>query len=255
MIVIRKSAERSYVDVKDQKTWMTFDSKNAADPQKNHFGILNVLNEEVISPGGGFILRAEKDMVVVTYVREGVIIYKAPLEETDTISAKEFHHARVLNNASQYAFNTSESQDAHVFQCGFELDACVDNCGPELPKTIGSKKLFTHAERQGVLRLIASADGKDSSLALGEDIQIYSTYLHDGNHIIHELSHGRSSWLHVVKGKILLTGLHLETGDGVGLTDERAVSFTAKRPSEVLLFDLCQTKNEVKDVPAALKRQ
>lgn len=243
-MIIRKSEERRYLDVKDQKTWMTFDPQNMVDLHQNHFGVLKILNEEILSPGGGFILRAERDMIVVTYVRDGVIIYKAPLEEPDTIGTKEFQNARVLNNSSQYAFNTSESEDAHVFQCGFEMDDCVDNCLPEPLKPNATKKLFTHAERQGVLRLIASADGKDASLILGQDLQIYSTYLQNGNHIIHELSQGRSAWLHVVKGKILMNGLHLQTGDGIGLSEEKAVSFTAKSPAEILLFDLCESKEQ-----------
>jgi len=246
-MTIRKSEERLYLDVKDQKTWMTFDPKNTVDPHQNHFGVLKILNEEILLPGGGFVLRAEKDMIVVTYVRDGVIIYKAPLEEPDTIGTKEFQNARVLNNSSQYAFNTSESEEAHVFQCGFELDDCADNCGPETPKPKSAKKIFTHAERQGVLRLIASKDGKNASLALEQDLQIYSTYLHDGNHMIHELNQGRSAWLHVVKGKILLNGIHLQTGDGIGLTEEKAVSFTAKSPAEILLFDLCESKGQAKD--------
>jgi redox-sensitive bicupin YhaK (pirin superfamily) len=248
MIIVRKSKERRYVDEKDQKTWMTFDPKNNTDPHQSHFGVLNVLNEEILSPGGGFVLHAEKDMIVVTYVRDGGIVYKAPLEQPGTIESKEFQHARVLNSSKQYAFNTSESEDAHVFQCGIELGGCAEPpCAPPSTKPNTSKKLFTHAERQGVLRLIASEDGKDSSLALEQDVQIYSTYVDSGNHISHALVKKRSAWLHVVNGRISLNGLDLSTGDGAGLTDETNVSFLAERPSEILLFDLCESKDELKE--------
>jgi quercetin 2,3-dioxygenase len=247
MITVKKSEDRNYVDLKDQKTWKTFDHENNSDPLKKNFGVLNILNEEVLSPGGGFILKTEKDMVVVTYVREGVIIYKTPFEEPNTIETKEFKLDNAAKDAKQYAFNTSETEEAHVFQCGFDLNACEDSCDDGKPKSKGIKKLFTHAERAGVLKMIASSDGRESSLPIQQDVEIYSTFMRDGNHIIHELKPRRSAWLQVVKGKITLNDFHLQTGDGIGLVEERGVSFTANSPAEILLFDLCESKEEVKE--------
>jgi hypothetical protein len=247
MITVKKSEDRNYVDLKDQKTWKTFDQENKTDPLKKKFGVLNILNEEILSPGGGFILKTEKDMVVVTYVREGVIIYKTPFEEPKTIETKEFEGNNAGKDDKQYAFNTSETQEAHVFQCGFDLNACEDSCGDGTNKPKSVKKLFTHAERAGVLKMIASSDGREATLPIQQDVEIYSSFMRNGNHIIHELKPKRSAWLQVVKGKISLNDFHLETGDGIGLVDERSVSFTANSPAEILLFDLCESKEEVKE--------
>jgi redox-sensitive bicupin YhaK (pirin superfamily) len=255
MIIVRKSEDRRYVDVKDQKTWMTFDPENEAYPC---FGALKTLNEEILSPGGGFILHARKDMVVVTYVRDGVIIYKAPLEEPGTIEAKEFQWNIAVHDTKQYAFNTSESEDAHVFQCGFDVNEREDTRGDGPQKIKEVKKLFTHAERQGILRLIASSDGREASLPIQQDVQIYSTFMHNGNHIIHELKPERIAWIHVVKGKILMNLLSLQSGDGAGFTHEKAISFTAQIPTEILLFDLCESvpdplKESVRSNPRAFE--
>jgi hypothetical protein len=100
------------------------------------------------------------------------------------------------------------------------------------------KKLFTLAERKGILKLIASRDGKESSLKIQQDVEMYSTLINKGNHMIHELKPGRSAWLHVVKGRIDINELQLQTGDGAGFSGEIAVSFTAQEPTEILLFDL-----------------
>lgn len=246
MITVIKSEDRRFVDVQDQKTWKTFFAENKIGPLQNGFGVLKVLNEEILSPGGGFVFHTEKDMVVVTYVREGVIIYKAPLEEPSILETKDFGRNNAAKDTTQYAFNTSEYENAHVFQCGFDLGECADSCEDSSPKPKGVKKLFTHAERQGVLRLIASSDGREGSLAIKHEVQIYSTFTQDGNHITHELKPGRSVWLQVVKGKISHNDLFLQTGDGVGITEEKSVSFTSKGPTEILLFDLCESKAELK---------
>src|SRR5688572_16344058 len=122
MITVIRSKERRHITDQDQSTWMTFDSENKDEALRDGFGVLKILNEEVISPGKGFILHTHKDMVIVTYLREGMIIYKGPLEETDFMEAKEFHGTHIDPETKQYAFNVSQSDDAHLFQCGFSLD-------------------------------------------------------------------------------------------------------------------------------------
>jgi hypothetical protein len=51
----------------------------------------------------------------------------------------------------------------------------------------------------------------------------------------------------VVKGKILHNDLILQTGDGAGITEERSLSFTSKCPTEILIFDLCESEAEIKE--------
>ncbi len=238
MIIVRKSEERRHIEKKNQQTWMTFDWENKADPLQNGFGVLKILNEEILSPGSGFILHTHKDMVVVTYVPEGMIIYKGPLEEPDYLENKEFHGMSAPSGAKLPTINALPSEDAQIFQRGFTSKG-------GLSKTNGIKKLFTQAERHGILKLIASPDGREASLPIEQDVQIYSTFIQKGNHMIHELKPGRTSWLHVVKGRISLDNLNLQTGDGAGLSEEIAVSFTAQMPTEILLFDLGgETPNE-----------
>jgi redox-sensitive bicupin YhaK (pirin superfamily) len=99
-------------------------------------------------------------------------------------------------------------------------------------------KRFSAAERQGILRVVASPDGRKGSLRIRQDASIYSAMLDPGQHLIHELSPGRRAWLHVVRGEVTLDDEVLVAGDGVGYRAERAVSFTARTEGEILLLDL-----------------
>ena len=67
---------------------------------------------------------------------------------------------------------------------------------------------------------------------------MYSAMLDPGQHVVHELSQGRRAWLHLVQGEVTIGDLVLTTGDGAGITAERAVSFTAREETEILLLDL-----------------
>jgi quercetin 2,3-dioxygenase len=232
MITIRRSEERRHIDSEEQKTWMTFDRENQADPLRDGFGALRIFNEEILSPGRAFVLQTHQDMVVVTYVNEGVMIFNRPkLGKTGLMESGDFHHAHSATGAKQYSINASRSEEARLFQSGFTPGAGVLEPG-------GDKEHFTLAERKGVLKLIASPDGKEASLKIRQDVEMYSTLIHKGNHMIHELKPGRNAWLHVVKGRIDLGDIHLQAGDGAGFSGEIAVSFTAQEPTEILLFDL-----------------
>ncbi len=232
MITLRRSEERRHIALENQKTWMTFDWENQADPLRDGFGALKIFNEEILDPGRSFILQTHQDMVVVTYVNEGVMIFNRPrLGKSGLMETGDLHHAHSATGARQYSLNASSSQEARIFQSGFDPGAGVMEPG-------GGKKRFTLAERKGVLKLIASRDGKEDSLRIEPDVEMYSTLIHKGNHMVHELKPGRNAWLHVVKGLIGLNELQLHAGDGAGFSDEISVSFTAREPTEVFLFDL-----------------
>ena len=51
MIIVRKSKERRHIENMGHKTWMTFGWENKADPLQNGFGVLKILNEEILPPG------------------------------------------------------------------------------------------------------------------------------------------------------------------------------------------------------------
>ena len=76
------------------------------------------------------------------------------------------------------------------------------------------------------------------SLRLHQDALLFSALLAPGQHVVHELASGRSAWLHVVSGELTIEDVVLGAGDGVGITDELAVSLTTREGSEILLVDL-----------------
>ena len=100
------------------------------------------------------------------------------------------------------------------------------------------QKRFSTAERRGELCVVASRDARRGSLRLDQDAVLYSAMLEPGRHVVHELAQSRRAWLHIVQGDATLGDLVLTTGDGVGVTAERAVSITARLRTEILLLDL-----------------
>ncbi len=210
---------------------MTFDPENAADPFRRGFRTLEALNEESPIPEMGLHPHRPEDLEIITYVREGALMNLDWSDGVGRIGAGEFQRTSASARYRYRVINGSLLNPAHVFQSCITSDGIDVQLGRE-------QKRFPVADREGVLRLVASLDGKNGSLRIHQDVQIYSSVLLVGHHLVHELSLGRAAWLHVIKGRVALREHLLETGDAVGVEDEGALSFSAQVPSEVLLFNL-----------------
>jgi redox-sensitive bicupin YhaK (pirin superfamily) len=231
MITLRKSAERLYATHGGQETWRTFDSENLSDPLRGGFRTLESLSEEGLAPGAGFSFQPPNDVEILTYVWKGALIQEDSSGGSQVVEIGECSRASARSGSMQRTINGSLTDDAHVFQCCFTPDRSSLKTHPD-------KKRFPMAERRGVLRLILSPDGRNASIRLRQDANLYSSLLDPGHHVIHELRSGRAAWLQVLSGRIQLIDQVLCAGDAASYVQEPAVSLTALEPSEILLFDL-----------------
>jgi len=231
MIRILTSGQRHHVRDAGRETWMAIDPRNPGDPRLEGIRPLESLNEEDFAPGSSLLLHPEKDLEILTYVCRGALIQEDHSGSTSVLEAGECGRSQAPRGTTHRVFNGSLSEQARAFQCAIASDS-----GGSRPRA--EKKRFPLADRKGVLRLIASPDGRNDSLRLREDIRVFSSLLDTGHHLIHELTAGRKALLQVVAGRILLVDQPLLAGDGASLAGEAAVSLTAQGPSEILLFDL-----------------
>lgn len=231
MITLRRAEERHYERRHKQEVWHSFYPQDREDPLADGFGALEFLDEDHFPPGGGSQRHGHRDAEIVTYVREGALAYEDSRGRSGVIYAGEFQRITAGSGIRHSETNASRTDWAHVFQSG--LRSLAPGREPSL-----EQKRFSAAERRGDLYVVASFDARRGSLLLRQDALMYSALLDPGQHVVHELSQGRSAWLHLVQGEVTINDLVLTTGDGAGVTAERAVSLTAQEVTEVLLFDL-----------------
>jgi len=231
MIYVRRTGERRHIKSATQDTFLTFDPENKADHFHRGFRGLEALNEEVPLPTMSFQPNKGEPVEVLTYVRDGAVLSWDSAGKQEQVRAGEFHRTSPRSKIRRHFINESLIGRSQAFQIWFRPEGGESRSRPEQAQ-------FTNAERRGVLRPVASSDGKSGSLRIHQDMQVYSSILLTGQHVVHEIGRGRGAWLHVVEGRVALRDLVLDTGDGAGLEDEVAVSITAQAPSEVLLINL-----------------
>ena len=97
---------------------------------------------------------------------------------------------------------------------------------------------FSEAERRNTLRLIGSRDGRDGSVTIHQDVDLYASLLAKGETVRHETKPERKVWLQVARGQVTVNGTDTEAGDGIAIEGVDQVDVTAASDTEFLLFDM-----------------
>ena len=232
MLKIRKSADRGTAILGWLYSRHTFSFSDYYDPDHMGFGPLRVINEDRVSPGHGFGTHGHRDMEIVSYVLEGALEHKDSIGTGSVIRPGEVQVMSAGTGIRHSEFNHSKTERVHFLQIWI-----VPNREGIAPRY--DQKMFSDAEKRGRLRLVGSADGRDGSIVIHQDVELFATILNAGEQATHSLRAGRKGWLQVVRGAVDANGHHLDAGDGAAMHDEVAITVTAKvNDSELLMFDL-----------------
>jgi len=239
MTCLRRAVDRQHAKSRSLETWLTFDVKDRAELQSEGLGNIELVKESRLAPGARVPRASGRDAEILTYVCEGALAYENSLGSSGIVQAGEFQRVTAGSGLHRNRTNASRSDAVHFFQIWLRPSQIDLDPGDE-------QKRFTTAQRRGGLCVVASSDARKGSLCIHQDALIYSALLDPGQHVVHELAQGRSAWLHLVRGEVTLGDIVLTTGDGAGVTGERALSLTASEESEILLVDVGPLQPELR---------
>lgn len=231
MFTLRRSEERGHADHGWLDTYHTFSFADYRDPDFTGFGPLRVLNHDLVQPGRGFGTHPHRDMEIVTYVIRGVLEHRDSMGTGSRIRPGEVQLMSAGTGVTHSEFNASRDEPLEFLQSWV------------IPAREGTRpryeqRAFSDEERRNRLRLVASPDGAQGSLTIGQDVRLYAGTLEAGASVEHALDRSRRGWLHVARGALALGGHELGKGDGVAVQDESSLSLEGREDAEVIYFDL-----------------
>jgi len=231
MITVRKSGDRGHADHGWLDSRHTFSFADYHDPAHMGFRALRVINEDRVAPGAGFGQHSHRDMEIVSYVLDGGLEHKDSMGTGAVIRPGDVQRMSAGTGVTHSEFNASRKDPVHFLQIWI------------IPERRGiapsyEQKTFSHADKAGRLRLVASPDGADASVTLHADARLYAGVLEAGQSADHELAAGRHAWVHAVRGRARVNGVELAAGDAAALSEERTVRIEGIDAAEVLVFDL-----------------
>ncbi|HEV2207589.1 MAG TPA: pirin family protein [Verrucomicrobiae bacterium] len=230
MKMIRRANERGHAEHGWLDTYHTFSFADYHDPNWMGFRSLRVINDDLVMPAMGFGTHPHRDMEIITYVLSGALQHKDSMGNGRIIRPGEVQYMAAGTGIQHSEFNPSKDEAVHLLQIWI------------LPERSGLKPRYGEKSLadapKGRFNLVVSKAGRDGSLTINQDADLYIAKLEKGDKAAHELKPARHAWLHVAEGEVKLNGDTLKAGDAVALSNERQVQLVAASPSQVLLFDL-----------------
>jgi hypothetical protein len=229
-MIIRKALERGHASYGWLETWHSFSFADYYDPRWMGFRSLRVINDDIVMPGMGFGTHPHRDMEIITYILSGSLEHKDSMGNGRTIRAGEFQYMSAGSGVQHSEFNPSPDEAVHLLQIWIEPDQ-----KGIVPRY--AEKSFSQAPA-GALHLVTSKTGRDDSLAIRQDAELWLAKLGVGDSVMHQLAVGRHAWIHVAEGDVMINGQALSGGDAAIFDQPTAIHLSATQPAQVLLFDL-----------------
>lgn len=231
MLQVRPAKERGVADFGWLDSRHTFSFGHYYDPRHMGFGPLRVINEDRVTPGRGFDTHSHKDMEIISYVLEGALAHKDSTGTGSVIRPGDVQRMSAGTGILHSEFNASDQEPVHFLQIWI------------LPSQSGlapsyEERRFTDDEKLGQWRLIGSSDGREGSVTVHQDVNLYAAIIEAKKTLSRTVSAERKTWLHVVRGQLQLGGTELSAGDGVAIQESGVIELKGNARSEVLLFDM-----------------
>ncbi len=232
MITLRPAQARGAANFGWLDSRHTFSFGEYYDPDHMGFADLRVINEDKVAAGQGFSTHGHRDMEIISYVLEGALEHKDSIGTGSVIRPGDVQRMSAGTGIMHSEYNASKTDPVHFLQIWI------------LPAQKGLKpsyeqKTFSEAEKRGQLRLVGSPDGRDGSITIHQNVDLYASQLRAGETVSHAFAGDRVGWLQVARGAVQLNGHSLVAGDGAAITQEAKITLEGvAADSELLLFDL-----------------
>jgi len=232
MLRIRRAEERGRTDFGWLDSRHSFSFGDYYDPAHMGFGPLRVINDDRVTPGAGFPTHPHGDMEIISYVLDGALAHKDSLGTGSVIRPGDVQRMSAGTGIKHSEFNASKTEPVHFLQIWIIPEA--EGLAPSY-----EQKSYPAEDKRGTLRLVASRDGREGSVTVHRDVDLYATLLGEGERTRHMFRPGRAGWLQVARGTATVNDVQLNPGDGVAIEaiDDVAIIGTSA-DTEVLLFDM-----------------
>jgi len=228
---VRRSQERGHAQHGWLDSFHSFSFADYHDPAHMGFGALRVINEDRVQPGRGFGTHGHRDMEIISCVLDGALAHQDSMGNGSVIRPGDVQRMSAGTGVQHSEYNASDRDPVHFLQIWIEPSERGASPAYE-------ERNFDATSKRGRLRLIASPDGRDGSVTIRQDANLYAALV-DGNESAgFAQKAGRRTYVHVVRGEAEVNGQALVAGDALKIVGEARVDITRGKDAEVLLFDL-----------------
>lgn len=200
-------------------------------PQRMNFGVLRVLNDDIIDGGKGFGRHPHDNMEIITIPLEGDLEHKDSMGNSGVIKQYDVQVMSAGTGIYHSEFNANPDKKVNLFQIW--VFPKKQNVAPRY-----EQKTFLPKERENKMQLLVSPEN-DDALTINQDAWFSMGKFEKGREISYQIKKkGNGVYVLVVEGSIELEGQKLNKRDALGVWDADMFNIKIEKDSEILLLDV-----------------
>jgi len=210
----------------------TFSFADYHNPERMQFGLLRVINDDVIQPTKGFGTHPHENMEIISIPITGELRHHDSMGNTQHIKAGEVQIMSAGTGITHSEYNGSDSEVVNFLQIWV------------IPKELDiepryDQKLFSRAQRQGQFENIVSPDQNDGGVWINQDAWFWLGDFKAGQSDTYSIKRsGNCVYFFVLEGSVALASEQLGRRDGIGIDDATRVDFEATEDCQLLVMDV-----------------
>ncbi|MCF8408448.1 MAG: pirin family protein [Crocinitomicaceae bacterium] len=230
--ILYKSNSRGSADHGWLKSKHTFSFANYYNPERMHFGVLRVLNDDFVAPGMGFGTHPHDNMEIISIPLEGDLEHKDSMGNSTIIKNGDIQVMSAGTGIQHSEFNNSKNNPVKFLQIW--LFPNKRNVQPRYDQLSLIKE-----DRLGQFQQILSPDPTDAGVWIHQDAWFHIAKIEPGKELKYTLKKaGNGIYSFVLNGSIRIDDVELSDRDALGVWDTKEIKYAALTTSEVLVMEV-----------------
>lgn len=213
------------------KSYHTFSFASYQNPERMNFGMLRVLNDDILQPNMGFGTHPHRNMEIISISITGALSHKDSMNNKRAIEVGEVQVMSAGTGVTHSEFNDSKTAESNFLQLWIIPEQ------QEVTPYYDQKK-FDEAGRKNKFQTLVSprANQVEGSLPIHQQGYISMIDLEEGLEAAYQLKNG--AYFFLIDGEVQVADEVLEIRDAVGLSETDKVTVKASKNSKLLVIDV-----------------
>ncbi len=202
-------------------------------PNNINFGVLRVLNDDIVHPESGFDMHPHSNMEIISYVVNGEITHKDSMGNSETLKRGEVQYLSAGDGIYHSEYNLHKSEDLRLLQIW------IIPPKQGLPRLFGSRKFEENQRQNKLLNIVSSQDG-NADIRIYQDINIYVSELENNKSLKFKIKENRQVYFVQIEGTSNIKEITLNAGDAMEIVDIEEIEIEALENSHFLFVEMAK---------------
>lgn len=199
-------------------------------PKNINFGVLRVLNDDIIHANSGFDTHPHSNMEIISYIVNGEITHKDSMGNEEVLKAGEVQYLSAGDGIYHSEHNKS-NKDLRLLQIWIVPPK------QSLPRLYGSYKYTPSQKENKLLKIVSSLEG-DSKVRIYQDVNIYVSQLEKTKSLDFKIEKNRQVYFVQIEGSSFVNSLELKDSDAMQIVKEENLHIKAISNSHFLFIEM-----------------